>query len=110
MEFPDVILLRPLSKRCLRTTRSGQMGIKKHHDYQTIKVEDNGIGMNEAVKNRCLEPFYTRKEVGEGTGLGLSVSYGIVRELNFYLDIDSRENVGSLFRVIIPLQQDDHRE
>lgn len=74
-----------------------------------FEVEDNGIGMNEAVKNRCLEPFYTTKEVGEGTGLGLSVTHGIIRELGFYLEIESRENAGSLFRVIIPLQQDDHR-
>jgi signal transduction histidine kinase len=88
-------------------------GLKKKDRFaeQAImfEVEDNGIGMNEVVKNRCLEPFYTTKEVGEGTGLGLSVTHSIVRELDFYLDIDSRENVGSLFRVIIPLQQDDHR-
>lgn len=73
-----------------------------------FEVEDNGIGMNEDVKNRCLEPFYTMKEVGEGTGLGLSVTLSIVKELGFYLEIDSRENVGSLFRVIIPLPQDNH--
>jgi len=86
----------------------------KHEEFfgkQVIvfEVEDNGIGMSESVKDRCLEPFYTKKEVGEGTGLGLSITHSIVKELGLYLEIDSQENVGSLFRVIIPLQQSDHR-
>lgn len=89
------------------------LGLKKKDRFveQAImfEVKDNGIGMNEAVKNRCLEPFYTTKEVGEGTGLGLSITHSIVKELGLYLEIDSQENVGSLFRVIIPLQQSDHR-
>ena len=68
-----------------------------------LEVKDNGIGMSDEVSSRCLEPFYTTKEVGEGTGLGLSVSHGILKDLGFYLYIGSRENAGSLFRVMVPL-------
>jgi signal transduction histidine kinase len=70
-----------------------------------LEVIDNGIGMSEAVKKRCLEPFFTTKEVGEGTGLGLSVAYGLVRELGFHLEIESRDNIGSTFSVVIPVKK-----
>lgn|GEM_PF-4091856 len=69
-----------------------------------LEVKDNGIGMNQKVLNRCLEPFFTTKEVGEGTGLGLSVTLGIIRELNFHLDIESRDGEGTVFRVVIPVE------
>jgi signal transduction histidine kinase/FixJ family two-component response regulator len=69
-----------------------------------LEVKDNGIGMNQDVLKRCLEPFFTTKEVGEGTGLGLSVTLGIIRELNFHLAIESREGEGAIFRVVIPVE------
>lgn len=74
-----------------------------------VEVKDNGIGMDETTKSRCLDPFFSTKEVGEGTGLGLSVSHGLVRELGFYLDIESRPNKGSIFRVFIPVIQGENR-
>jgi signal transduction histidine kinase/CheY-like chemotaxis protein len=69
-----------------------------------LEVKDNGIGMNQEVQKRCLEPFFTTKEVGEGTGLGLSVTLGLIRELNFHLDIESSEGEGATFRVVIPVE------
>ncbi|WP_161629930.1 sigma 54-interacting transcriptional regulator [Desulfogranum mediterraneum] len=59
-----------------------------------VEVEDNGIGMDEDTRQRCLEPFFTTKEVGDGTGLGLSVSYTIIQELNAHLDISSSQGGG----------------
>ncbi len=72
-----------------------------------FQVKDNGIGMNHETTRRCLEPFFTTKEVGEGTGLGLSVTMGIIRELNFHLEIESREGEGATFRVLIPVAGED---
>jgi signal transduction histidine kinase len=51
-------------------------------------------------------PFYTTKEVGIGTGLGLSVSFGIIKELNGNIDIESKPNLGTLFRISIPIKQE----
>jgi len=67
-----------------------------------LEVEDNGIGMNAETKNRCMEPFYTTKDVGEGMGLGLSIVYGIIKELNMEIKIESSENKGSKFQIIFP--------
>ncbi|RJX29835.1 MAG: response regulator [Desulfurivibrio sp.] len=72
-----------------------------------LEVKDNGIGMNQQVQKRCLEPFFTTKEVGEGTGLGLSVTLGIIRELNFHLTVESTEGEGATFRVYIPVETAD---
>jgi signal transduction histidine kinase len=72
-----------------------------------FEVTDNGIGMSPEVMKRCLEPFFTTKEVGEGTGLGLSVTHGIIRELNCQLCIESREGAGSTFRVLVPVEKAD---
>jgi len=77
----------------LLRTKSGTYG---------IEVMDNGVGMNDEMRERCLEPFYTTKGVGDGTGLGLSIIHTIVKELNnAALEIESKEGQGSLFRIIM---------
>ena len=71
-----------------------------------VEVKDNGIGMDDETKKRCLEPFFTTKDVGDGTGLGLSVSYAIIQELNFHLEIESRKGKGTVFRLYIPVEKE----
>jgi len=70
-----------------------------------IEIEDNGPGMSEKARNRAFEPFFTTKEVGEGTGLGLSVSYMIVRN-NHYGDIKiiSKPGKGTTMRISLPIK------
>jgi len=69
-----------------------------------IKVKDNGVGIPEAIKEKILQPFFTTKPTGEGTGLGLSLSYDIlVKGHNGILDIDSKEGEGAEFIVRLPL-------
>ncbi|MDM8523595.1 ATP-binding protein [Desulfococcaceae bacterium HSG8] len=73
------------------------------HDTETdavvFEVEDNGAGMSAEVRERCMEPFYTTKGVGEGTGLGLSIVHGITREFKMDISVDSVEGEGSTFRI-----------
>ncbi len=65
-------------------------------------VSDNGSGIPEAVRDQIFQPFFTSKEAGEGTGLGLSVSKGIVEEHEGEITVESVEGEGTTFRVIIP--------
>ncbi len=70
-----------------------------------IEVEDNGPGMDEKVKARVFEPFFTTRPVGEGTGLGLSVSYFIVHdEHGGNMSVDSKPGKGTTFMINLPLQ------
>jgi len=69
-----------------------------------IKVKDNGVGIPDAIKEKIMQPFFTTKPTGEGTGLGLSLSYDIlVKGHNGTLDINSKEGEGSEFIVKLPL-------
>jgi two-component system NtrC family sensor kinase len=71
--------------------------------WLTIEVTDTGSGMDEATRVRVFEPFYTTKDVGDGTGLGLSVSWGIIREHGGWIDIASTRGEGSTFAVYLPV-------
>lgn len=69
----------------------------------TLKLEDNGPGIPEKIQTRIFEPFYTTKEVGIGTGLGLSVSYFIiVKRHQGQFKVESKENKGTIFTIILP--------
>jgi C4-dicarboxylate-specific signal transduction histidine kinase len=67
-----------------------------------LQVTDNGAGMTEEVRARALEPLFTTKAVGVGTGLGLFVCNKIVRDLGGSLEIDSRIGAGTTIRFVIP--------
>ncbi|HWU88930.1 MAG TPA: ATP-binding protein, partial [Kofleriaceae bacterium] len=70
--------------------------------WMALEVRDTGSGMDESTRSRVFEPFYTTKEVGDGTGLGLSVSWGIVREHGGWIDVASTPGAGSTFTVYLP--------
>ncbi len=70
--------------------------------YARITVSDNGPGMTEAVRKRVFEPFFSTKPLGEGTGLGLSVLYGIVQAHGGSVHVDSTPGTGSVFRIYLP--------
>ena len=71
-------------------------------DHVVVEVEDRGCGIDEADLPRIFDPFFTTKGVGEGTGLGLSVSHGIVREHEGWIEVASTVGRGSCFRVFLP--------
>lgn len=71
-------------------------------DWFVVEVTDSGIGMDEATRSRIFEPFFTTKPVGDGTGLGLSVTWGIVREHGGWIEVTSTPNQGSTFTVYLP--------
>jgi PAS domain S-box-containing protein len=67
-----------------------------------LRVRDNGIGMDSATRSRALEPFFTTKPEGEGTGLGLSLVYGVVDGLGGRLSIDSAIGLGTIIEIALP--------
>ena len=78
-------------------------------DYVWITVADTGFGMDETVRERVFEPFFTTKEPGQGTGLGLSVVYGIIRNHDGFVDVASQPGQGTIFYIYLPIPQDQAR-
>ncbi len=76
---------------------------RPENDSVVIEVEDNGSGIQPEHLPRIFDPFFTTKAVGQGTGLGLSVSYGIVRDHGGSITVSSQVGRGSLFTVRVPL-------
>ncbi len=72
--------------------------------YVRLEVRDSGEGMEEAVRKRIFEPFFSTRSRAEAKGLGLSAAWGIVRSHNGFITVESRKGEGSTFRVFLPAQ------
>ena len=70
-----------------------------------IEAVDTGYGMTPEIIDHIFEPFFTTKDIGKGTGLGLSAVYGTIADHNGQIDVQSTPNLGSTFRIVLPLTQ-----
>jgi two-component system cell cycle sensor histidine kinase/response regulator CckA len=94
IETEVVSLIEPL-KRNRATVPPGE--------YVTVRVKDEGVGIAADKLQKIFEPFYTTKRTGEGTGLGLSTAYGIVKQTGGYIFVDSIQGCGSEFILYFPV-------
>jgi signal transduction histidine kinase len=76
---------------------------KKLDGHINIHVKDNGNGMPQKVLDKIFQPFFTTKPTGEGTGLGLSLSYDIIKAHGGELKVETKENEGSEFVIQLPV-------
>ncbi len=85
--------------------KPGEIKVKSELFGNHIKIHfiDKGKGIPDEIKNKIFEPFFTTKKVGEGTGLGLWVSYGIVKNFGGDIDFESRIGEGSIFTISLPI-------
>ena len=74
----------------------------KSGTYIKLSISDTGHGMNQAIKERIFEPYFTTKKIGEGCGIGLSVVHGIVTSYGGVITVESKEGKGSTFHIFLP--------
>lgn len=73
--------------------------------WAVVRVSDTGIGIPEDNLKKIFEPFFTTKKVGEGTGLGLSTAYGIIKQSGGFIFVDSKANEGTVFTLYFPVRE-----
>jgi PAS domain S-box-containing protein len=77
--------------------------------FVELEVQDDGVGISEDLQDKVFEPFYTTKEIGQGTGLGLATVAGAVAQCQAQLELDSKLGEGACFRIRFPWQSAGHR-
>jgi signal transduction histidine kinase len=95
-------LIIELSNVDIDETRPPRLAAVKSGSYVRLSVTDNGTGMTPDVQEHLFEPFFTTKKANEGTGLGLSTVYGIVRQSSGYISVETEPNKGTTFEIFFP--------
>ncbi len=86
----------------LRSEAVARLGLHQPGEYVCLEIVDTGIGMSEEIRRRVFEPFYTTKEKGKGTGLGLATVYAIVQQGRGAIELESAPGNGATFRIYLP--------
>ena len=84
-----------------------RINLSRSESSIALSVQDNGVGIPEKNLQRIFDPFFTTKSEGEGTGLGLSVSFGIITRHRGQISVDSKPGLGTTFTILLPIDQED---
>ncbi len=98
------VLINLLQNAIQAIPDGGEINIQssRNKDWVEISIQDTGVGISEENLSKVFDPFFTTKPEGEGTGLGLSVSYGIVAQHRGRIDVQSKVGEGSTFIIKLP--------
>jgi hypothetical protein len=80
-----------------------EISTEADEDSVVIEIRDTGLGIAPEHLSKIYDPFFTTKQIGKGTGLGLAVSYGIIRDHGGHIDVESKPGEGTCFHITIPL-------
>lgn len=99
------VCLNILTNACQAIRIEGKIRVKSYFDSDNIhiRISDNGEGILEENVNRIFEPFFTTKEVGEGTGLGLTISYNIIKDFGGHIKLVDKQVDGTTFEIVLPM-------
>jgi len=86
-----------------RVDKKVTLTLERADAYAQVRVADTGAGVSDAVQERLFDPFFTTKDIGEGVGLGLSITYGIVTDLDGDIRVENAPSGGAVFVVKLPL-------
>jgi PAS domain S-box-containing protein len=95
------LTIEAASRRVDERDAASQVDARKG-DYVMLTVSDDGVGIAPEVREHLFEPFFTSKEIGKGTGLGLAVVYGAVKQHGGWLEVESELGQGTTFRIFLP--------
>ena len=102
------VFMNILDNAAFAIQEKGDVWIRLKSDGQNaiIEVEDNGCGMDENTRKKVFDPFFTTKAVGQGTGLGMAISYKVIKNHNGTINLVSEKGKGSRFTVVLPLKME----
>jgi two-component system cell cycle sensor histidine kinase/response regulator CckA len=104
MPAGGALALRTEATNVIPDLHSGEVPLPEGGGWAKLSVTDTGCGMDAATRALIFEPFFTTKPPGQGTGLGLATSYGIVKQLQGYILVDSEPGRGTTFSLYFPLR------